>query len=57
MSFEGHGRLISPTSVQVGDQVITGEHVVLATGSETRSLPGLVPDGQRIITSDHALRA
>lgn len=53
--IEGHGRLISPTSVQVGDQIITGEHVVLATGSETRSLPGLVPDGQRIITSDHAL--
>ncbi len=54
--IEGHGRLISPTSVQVGDQVITGEHVVLATGSETRSLPGLVPDGHRIITSDHALQ-
>jgi dihydrolipoamide dehydrogenase len=54
--IEGHGRLISPTAVQVGDQVITGQHVVLATGSETRSLPGLVPDGQRIITSDHALQ-
>ncbi len=54
--IEGHGRLISPTSVQVGDQVIAGGHVVLATGSETRSLPGLVPDGQRIITSDHALQ-
>ena len=54
--IQGHGRLISPTSVQVGDQLIAGEHVVLATGSETRSLPGLVPDGQRIITSDHALQ-
>jgi dihydrolipoyl dehydrogenase len=54
--IQGHGRLISPTSVQVGEQVITGAHVVLATGSQTRSLPGLVPDGQRIITSDHALQ-
>jgi len=54
--IEGHGKLISPTSVQVGDQVITGEHVVLATGSQTRSLPGLIPDGNRIITSDHALQ-
>jgi dihydrolipoamide dehydrogenase len=54
--IEGHGRLISPTSVQVGDAVITGEHVVLATGSQTRSLPGLVPDGNRVITSDHALQ-
>jgi dihydrolipoamide dehydrogenase len=52
----GHGRLISPTSVQVGDSIITGQHVVLATGSQTRSLPGLIPDGNRIITSDHALQ-
>jgi dihydrolipoamide dehydrogenase len=53
--IEGHGKLMSPTSVQVGDRVISGAHVVLATGSQTRSLPGLVPDGNRIITSDHAL--
>jgi dihydrolipoamide dehydrogenase len=54
--IEGEGRLISPTSVQVGDKIITGEQVVLATGSETRSLPGLVPDGNRIITSEDALQ-
>jgi dihydrolipoamide dehydrogenase len=54
--IEGEGRLISPTSVQVGDRIIAGDHVVLATGSETRSLPGLVPDGQRIITSEDALQ-
>jgi dihydrolipoamide dehydrogenase len=53
--IEGHGKLISPTSVQVGDRVVSGAHVVLATGSQTRSLPGLIPDGNRIITSDHAL--
>jgi dihydrolipoamide dehydrogenase len=54
--IEGSGRLTSPTTVQVGDQVITGEHVVLATGSETRSLPGLEIDGNRVITSEHALQ-
>jgi dihydrolipoamide dehydrogenase len=53
--IEGDGRLVSPTSVQVGDTVYTGEHVVLASGSESRSLPGLAIDGQRVITSDHAL--
>ncbi len=53
--IEGTGRLVSPTSVQVGDRVLTGEHVVLASGSESRSLPGLRVDGQRIITSDDAL--
>ena len=53
--IEGEGRLVSPTSVQVGDTVYTGAHVVLASGSESRSLPGLAIDGQRVIASDHAL--
>ena len=30
--------------------------MVLATGSQTRSLPGLEIDGNRVITSDHALQ-
>ena len=34
---------------------IEGAHVVLATGSEARSLPGLAIDGERVITSDQAL--
>jgi dihydrolipoamide dehydrogenase len=54
--IEGTGRLVSPTSVRVGDRVLTGEHVVLATGSDTRTLPGLEIDGRRIITSEHALQ-
>ncbi len=51
----GEGRLESPTSVRVGDTVYSGAHVVLASGSESRSLPGLAIDGQRVITSDQAL--
>src|ERR1700734_2456000 len=47
----GEGRLASPTSVTVGDDVYTGDHVVLASGSVPRSLPGLTIDGQRIISS------
>ena len=54
--IEGEGRLVSPTEVRVGDQVIRGEHVVLASGSESRSLPGLQVDGDRVITSEHALQ-
>jgi dihydrolipoamide dehydrogenase len=54
--IEGAGQLISPTHVQVGDRVVEGAHIVLATGSESRSLPGLQADGERVITSDHALR-
>jgi dihydrolipoamide dehydrogenase len=52
----GDGRLVSPTSVAVGDTVYSGAHIVLGTGSQPRSLPGLEIDGNRVITSDHALR-
>jgi dihydrolipoamide dehydrogenase len=52
----GDGRLLSPTSVSVGDAVYTGDHIVLATGSVPKSLPGLTIDGDRIISSDDALR-
>ncbi|WP_411699799.1 dihydrolipoyl dehydrogenase [Conyzicola sp.] len=52
--IEGAGRLVSPHSVQVGDDVITGKNVILATGSYSRSLPGLEIGG-RVITSEQAL--
>ena len=55
-TIEGAGRLESPTSVRVGDTVYEAEHVVLATGSVPRSLPGLEIDGTRVITSDDALQ-
>jgi dihydrolipoamide dehydrogenase len=51
----GDGRLESPTSVRVGDDVYTAPQIVLATGSVPRSLPGLELDGSRVITSDEAL--
>jgi dihydrolipoamide dehydrogenase len=35
-----------------GEQVLHGRDVILATGSRVKSLPGLVPDGRRIVTSD-----
>ncbi len=55
-TIEGDGRLISPTQVQVGNAVYQGGHIVLATGSVPRSLPGLDLDGDRVISSDDALR-
>lgn len=51
---EGEGRLVAPDTVEVGDQRITGRHVVLATGSTSRTLPGLEIGG-RVLTSDTAL--
>src|SRR5919112_363983 len=53
---EGEGRLASATSVEVGGQTYEGRHVLLATGSYARTLPGIEIDGTRVITSDHALQ-
>ncbi|MDA0638903.1 dihydrolipoyl dehydrogenase [Nonomuraea sp. MCN248] len=52
---EGEGRLAGERRVQVGPETYEGRHLVLATGSAPRSLPGLDIDGERVITSDHAL--
>ena len=53
---EGSGRLVSPTAVEVNGERYEAKHVVLATGSVPKTLPGLELDGTRIISSDHALR-
>ncbi|MFD1828466.1 MULTISPECIES: dihydrolipoyl dehydrogenase [Streptomyces] len=52
---EGEGRLSSPTSVDVNGQRYEGRHILLATGSVPKSIPGLEIDGNRIINSNHAL--
>jgi len=51
----GEGRLTGPKTVSVGADTYTGNNVVLATGSYSRSLPGLEIGG-RVITSEHALQ-
>ncbi len=51
----GSGRLVSATAVEVDGRLIEAGHVLLATGSVPRSLPGLELDGERVITSDDAL--
>ncbi|WP_295033873.1 dihydrolipoyl dehydrogenase [uncultured Microbacterium sp.] len=50
----GSGTLRPDRSVAVGEDVYTGADVVLATGSYSRSLPGLEVGG-RILTSEQAL--
>ncbi len=52
----GHGRLVAPDTVEVAGRRYVGRHVVLASGSVAKSLPGLEVDGQRVLTSDEALR-
>lgn len=52
--IEGEGRLVAPNAVQVGEDRIVGKNVILATGSYSRTLPGLELGG-RVITSEQAL--
>jgi dihydrolipoamide dehydrogenase len=60
--IEGEGRMTGPRQVTVvptgsTDQTTyAGKHLVLASGSYSRSLPGLDIDGRRVLTSEHALR-
>jgi len=56
----GHARLAGPGRIAVsggssGDQIVEAKHVILASGSAPRLLPGLKVDGQRIVTSDELL--
>jgi dihydrolipoamide dehydrogenase len=56
----GRGRLEGPRRVEVTPPdgapfVLETTHVVLATGSVIRGLPGVDFDGERIVNSDHAL--
>ena len=65
---QGRGRLEGPTKVRIsqmgddgtpgggGDRVLQATDVILATGSRVKSLPGLEPDGKRIVTSDDVLK-
>jgi dihydrolipoamide dehydrogenase len=52
---EGAGRLVGPRTVEVNGTRYEGGHVVLASGSYSKTLPGLEIDGKHVITSDQAL--
>ena len=51
----GEGRLTGPKTVTVNGDNYTGANVILATGSYSRTLPGLEIGG-RVITSEQALQ-
>lgn len=65
--IRGTGKLEGATTIRVatiddqdqpsGERVLRSRDTILATGSRVKSLPGLVPDGERIITSDDVLRS
>ncbi|KKO52063.1 dihydrolipoyl dehydrogenase [Paenibacillus sp. DMB20] len=64
---QGAGRVIGPSifsprsgavAVELPDgemETVVPSHLIIATGSRPRHLPGLEPDGVHVLTSDHAL--
>ncbi|MDG4864440.1 dihydrolipoyl dehydrogenase [Streptomyces sp. T-3] len=54
----GSAELTGPRGVRIAGRDFTARRgIVLATGSRPRTLPGLEPDGRRVVTSDDALFA
>ena len=54
--FSGRGRIAGAGKVKMeGGKKLEGRAVVLATGSHARTIPGWEIDGERIVTSDHAV--
>ncbi len=58
--FHGRGSFVGGSEgawqVGVGDEVLIGKQVVVATGSSARALPGLSFDEDKILSNDGALR-
>ena len=53
--LKGWGTIPAPGQVQVGNEVHTTKNIVIATGSEASSLPGVTVDEKIVVTSTGAL--
>ena len=51
----GAASFTSPSTVKVGDQVLTAKNIVIATGSAPVELPTMKFDGTHVVSSDHAI--
>ncbi len=52
---KGWGEIVSATEVKVADKTLKTKNIVIATGSEPASLPGVEVDEERVVTSTGAL--
>ncbi|KAK8572114.1 hypothetical protein V6N13_047729 [Hibiscus sabdariffa] len=57
---KGYGKFISPSEVSVdtlegGNTVVKSKNIIIATGSDVKSLPGITIDEKRIVSSTGAL--
>jgi dihydrolipoamide dehydrogenase len=51
----GTAKVIAPNQIQVGDEKVTAESIVIATGARPRPLPGADFDGKTIISYKEAM--
>ncbi|CAL9068940.1 unnamed protein product [Musa banksii] len=57
---KGFGKFVSPSEVSVdtlegGNTVVKGKNIIIATGSDVKSLPGVTIDEKKIVSSTGAL--
>lgn len=57
---KGYGKFVSPSEVSVdtidgGSAIVKGKHIIIATGSDVKSLPGVTIDEKKIVSSTGAL--
>jgi dihydrolipoamide dehydrogenase len=53
--LKGWGTIPAPGQVKVGEETHTARNIVIATGSEASSLPGIAVDEETVVTSTGAL--
>ena len=58
--LEGTGVLKSASSVEVtlnggGTRTVSARNIIIATGGQARSIPGITPDGERVLTYREAI--
>ncbi|MBW8486646.1 dihydrolipoyl dehydrogenase [Actinomadura parmotrematis] len=53
-TFEGRGTFTDPNTLQVGDQTVTFENCIIATGAHTRLLPG-TELSERVVTYEEQI--
>ncbi|KAK2971024.1 hypothetical protein RJ640_025798 [Escallonia rubra] len=57
---KGYGKFVSPTEVSVdtiegGNTIVKGKNIIVATGSDVKSLPGITIDEKKVVSSTGAL--
>ena len=53
--IRGDGHIKSAKEIEVGEKIIEADNIIIATGSEWKSIPGIDIDGEVIVTSDGLL--